>query len=256
LWASRQKLPRGSSAYYIAKVLRLVPMSSNFLALAPIWYVAFLFSTVCHEAAHALVAKWGGDPTAYAGGQVTIDPIPHLKREPFGLIVIPIITLLASGGGSMFGWGSAPFDPFWQIRYPRRAALMALAGPIANFLLAIVAACLMYIGLSSGYFELSVTALVSASDGGMLGGVAQLLSILFTLNIILGVFNLIPVPPLDGYSVLGLFLPEETFLKFLEVVRNPAFSLFGVLIAYQLFPVLVYPVLTFAVRLFLSPLLG
>lgn len=228
---------------------------SDFFAVALIWYVAFLFSTVCHEAAHAVVAKWGGDPTAYVGGQTTLDPVPHLKREPFGLIVIPWLSLLASGGTSMFGWGSAPFDPFWQIRYPRRAALMALAGPLTNFLIAFVAAVLMHIGLSSGVFELSGNPLVTSSSGGILEGAGMFLSVLFVLNVILGVFNLLPIPPLDGYSVLGLFVPERAFLKLLDFARSPGFSLLGIVVAFQVFPQLVRPVLRVAMYLFMSPLM-
>ncbi len=222
-------------------------MSFDFLALLPLWYVAFLFSTVCHEAAHALVAKWGGDRTAYAGGQVTLDPLPHIRREPFGLVVIPILSLLTSQ--SMWGWGSAPFDPFWQIRYPRRAALMALAGPTTNFLLAIVAAVAMHVGIAAGLF-LPVGALSVASlHGGLLEGLGQFVTILLQLNILLGVFNLLPFPPLDGYSVMGLFLPEDVFLKFLEFVRSPGFSLIGLLVALQVLPYLVTPVMIFAARL-------
>lgn len=215
------------------------------LATAPLWYVAFLFSTVCHEAAHALVATWGGDRTAYVGGQVSLDPIPHIKREPFGLVVVPIITLISSGG--MFGWGSAPFDPYWQIRYPRRAALMALAGPIANFTIAILVAILLKIGLSLQLFEFSesiqTTQLVRSSQGIFLEGLSSFLSILFILNVILGVFNLLPIPPLDGYSVLGLFLPEDVTLKMIEFARSSGFALFGIIIAWQLFPVISGPVL-------------
>jgi len=214
-------------------------MSSDLLALVPIFYVAFLFSTVCHEAAHALVAKWGGDLTAYAGGQVTLDPMPHLRREPFGLIVIPLLSLVSSG--SMFGWGSAPFDPFWQIRYPRRAALMALAGPVSNFLLAVATALLMHVGIAAGWFVPTGGLSITSLHGGLLEGFAFFLSVLLKLNILLGVFNLLPVPPLDGYSVLGLVLPEDTFLKFLEWVRSPAFSLIGLLIALQVLPYLIQP---------------
>jgi len=221
-------------------------MSSDFFALLPLWYVAFLFSTVCHEAAHALVAKWGGDRTAYAGGQVTLDPLPHIRREPFGLVVIPILSLLTSQ--SMWGWGSAPFDPFWQIRYPRRAALMALAGPMTNVTLAILAALMMHAGVAAGIFvplgALSVTSL----QGGLLEGLGQFMTILLQLNILLGVFNLLPFPPLDGYSVMGLFLPEDVFLKFLEFVRSPGFSLIGLLVALQVLPYLVTPVMIFAAR--------
>jgi Zn-dependent protease len=221
-------------------------MSSDLLALIPIWYVAFLLSTVCHEAAHALVAAWGGDRTAYAGGQVTLDPIPHIKREPFGLVVIPLLSLISTH--SMWGWGSAPFDPYWQIRYPRRAALMALAGPVTNFAIAAFAALLMHIGIAADIFVpvggLSVTSL----HGGLLEGLGQFVSVLLRLNILLGVFNLLPFPPLDGYSVLGLVLPERTFLKFLEFVRSPGFSLIGLLIALQVLPLLIVPVMQIAAR--------
>jgi Zn-dependent protease len=221
-------------------------MSSDILGLVPIFYVAFLLSTVCHEAAHALVAKWGGDLTAYAGGQVTLDPIPHLRREPFGLVVIPLLSLITSG--SMFGWGSAPFDPYWQIRYPRRAALMALAGPVSNFLLAALAALIMHIGVSMSLF-IPVSSLgVTSMHGGLLEGLAFFMSVFLKLNILLGVFNLLPVPPLDGHSVLGLFLPEDKFLRFLEWVRTPAFSLIGLLIALQVLPYLIAPAFRVAER--------
>lgn len=234
-------------------------MDSEIFALIPLWYVAFLFSTVCHEAAHALVAKWGGDLTAYAGGQVTLDPVPHIKREPFGLLVIPLVTLLTSKGGSMFGWGSAPFDPYWQIRHPRRAALMALAGPVTNFFLAIVAAVCIHIGLAQGVFDLPQvvvgTQLVSAvGSSGIMEGLASFLGIMFILNVLLGTLNLLPVPPLDGYSVLGLFLPEDVTLKMLSMARSSGFSIFGVLLAFQFFPYIASPVLRVAVRLLYMPL--
>jgi Zn-dependent protease len=220
-------------------------MSSDLLGLVPIFYVAFLFSTVCHEAAHALVAKWGGDPTAYAGGQVTLDPMPHLRREPFGLVVIPLLSLITSG--SMFGWGSAPFDPYWQIRYPR-AALMALAGPVTNFALAGLAALVMHAGVALHIF-VPVSALgVTSLHGGLIEGFGFFISVFLKLNILLGVFNLLPVPPLDGYSVLGLILPEDTFLRFLEWVRSPAFSLIGLLIALQVLPYLIAPAFRIAER--------
>lgn len=218
-------------------------------AIIPIYYVAFLFSTVCHEAAHALVAKWGGDLTAYAGGQVSLDPLPHIKREPFGLIVMPLLSLTTSGAGSMIGWGSAPFDPYWQIRYPRRAALMALAGPVTNFLLACVAAVLMRIGIAIGLFIPSSLLSVTSLHGGFLEGLGLFITVLLHLNVLLGVFNLLPVPPLDGYSVLGLVLPERLFLKFLELVRNPAFSLIGLLVALMILPYLLIPVTSIVARL-------
>jgi Zn-dependent protease len=115
-------------------------MNSDFLALGLLWYVVFLLSTTCHEASHALAAKWGGDLTAFRGGQVTLNPLPHIRREPFGMVFFPIITYAVSHW--MMGWASAPYDPVWCREHPKHAARMALAGPAANFTLAILAGTL------------------------------------------------------------------------------------------------------------------
>ena len=101
----------------------------------------FVFSLVAHEGAHAIVAKWGGDWTAYNQGQASLNPVPHMRREPAGLIVIPILTYLS--GGFMMGWASAPYHVEWSRRYPGRAALMAAAGPAANFILVLIASGLI-----------------------------------------------------------------------------------------------------------------
>ncbi|MCX6611577.1 MAG: hypothetical protein NTW74_12090, partial [Acidobacteria bacterium] len=100
-------------------------MESEWVGLALFFYIAFLFSTICHEAAHALVAKWGGDDTAYLNGQVTLDPMPHIRQEPFGLGILPLISLLlsmAGNGWGVIGYASAPFDPMWAVRNPKKAA--------------------------------------------------------------------------------------------------------------------------------------
>jgi hypothetical protein len=116
-----------------------------------IWYIVFLFSTTCHEASHALAARIGGDPTAFHGGQVTLNPAPHVQREPFGILLVPVVSYVL--GGWMIGWASAPYDPFWRDRYPRRAAWMSLAGPGANFTIMILAAICIRVGLGMGVFE-------------------------------------------------------------------------------------------------------
>jgi Zn-dependent protease len=227
-----------------------VEISQEILALFPLWYVAFLLSLTCHEAAHALVAKWGGDLTAYHSGQVTLNPLPHIQREPFGTVLVPILSLLLAGW--MLGWGSAPYDPYWEQRHPKRAALMALAGPAANFILAFLAVLLIHLGTGTGFFQIPdsfqfirvVEATTSAGEGP-----AQFLSILFSLNLLLGTFNLIPVPPLDGHSAIGLALPEETFRKWLELVRSPMLSLLGLIVAWQYFHVVFFPIFALALRL-------
>src|SRR5260221_13353403 len=126
--------------------------STQLLAYGFVWYVAFLFSTTCHEAAHALVAKLGGDETAAEGGQVTLNPIPHIRRSPYGMVLVPIVSFLL--GGWMIGWASAPFDPAWQRQYPRRSAWMALAGPSANFALILLAWLSILVGIVIGYSDL------------------------------------------------------------------------------------------------------
>ena len=213
-------------------------MNPENLALGVIQYVVFLLSTVCHEAAHALVAKRGGDLTAFEGGQVSLNPIPHIRREPFGMVIVPLLGI-ATGTG-LIGWASAPYNPEWSKKHPKRAAWMSLAGPAANFSLALLAGLAMRIGLATGSFVPlypSFAHLVgSAAQGGAADGIATVLSVLFSLNILLGVFNLIPIPPLDGYGILGLFLTEGGALKLQEWrAQIRSFALIGLIVAWQVF---------------------
>src|SRR5512147_671836 len=120
------------------------------LAESFIWFLAFLFSTTVHEAMHALVAWKGGDPTAYHGGQVSLSPIPHIRREPIGMLAVPLFTAFTQGWA--MGWASAPYDPVWAERHPRRAALMAAAGPGGNYMIAFIAFVLIKLGLAAGLF--------------------------------------------------------------------------------------------------------
>jgi len=125
-------------------------MDQNTLATGFLWFLAFLFSTTVHEAMHALVALRGGDPTAYHGGQVSLSPVPHIRREPIGMLVVPLLTALTQGWA--IGWASTPYDTRWATRYPKRAALMAAAGPAGNLSIAFVALALIKVGLASGWF--------------------------------------------------------------------------------------------------------
>ncbi|MDB6057155.1 MAG: peptidase [Verrucomicrobiales bacterium] len=207
------------------------------------WYVVFLFSTTVHEASHALAAYRLGDDTAYRGGQVSLDPTPHIKREPFGMVVIPIVSFIL--GGWMIGWASAPYDPVWAHRHPRRAGIMAMAGPASNFLLMLMAAGLIRLGIGMGWFELPQMIgsghVVDASAGtGLPVLAATLLSITFSLNLLLFVFNLIPFPPLDGSSIPLLFLSNEGAVKYWTVLRAPAMNMIGLFVAWRLFNI-VYP---------------
>jgi Zn-dependent protease len=205
------------------------------LTLGIILYVVFLFSVTLHEAGHAWAALRGGDPTAYAGGQVTLDPRPHIRREPFGTVLVPLIGIAMSG--FPIGWASTPFDPRWAYAFPKRAAWMALAGPAANLLLMLLAALLIRLGIGAGAFApgyVSVTELVVAvpGSGPLVGGIAMLVSALYAMNLLLLVLNLIPVPPLDGSAVIGLVLPEETVRKLQSTVNQSGLGLIGLLVAF------------------------
>ena len=91
-------------------------MNPDLLAIGFLEYVVFLFSTTCHEAAHAIVATRGGDTTALEAGQVSLSPLPHIRREPFGMVIMPLIGI-ATGTG-LIGWASAPYNPQWAAQYP------------------------------------------------------------------------------------------------------------------------------------------
>jgi len=208
------------------------------LAFGFLQYVVFLLSTTCHEASHALVAKWGGDTTALEGGQVSLNPLPHIKREPFGMVIVPLLGI--AFGTGLIGWASAPYNPLWSQEHPKRAAWMSLAGPAANFSLALIAAIAMRIGLAAGVFVPlypSPARIVGAvTQAGAADGAATVLSIFFSLNILLGCFNLIPFPPLDGYGVLGLFNTHAGAVRLQELrVKMGVFSFLGLVIAWQFF---------------------
>jgi len=212
-------------------------ITPDFFVLGFIWYVVFLFSTTCHESAHALAAKIGGDPTAFHGGQVTLNPLPHIRREPFGMVVVPIVSYIFAHW--MIGWASAPYDPYWQQRHPRRAAWMALAGPAANLTLMLLAAAGIRIGIAMGVFHAPDSAGFTHVTAPMASGgaafAATALSILFVLNLLLGTFNLLPVPPLDGNNGVTLLMSEQAGLRFIDWTRNSGFGMLGMILAWLVY---------------------
>jgi Zn-dependent protease len=224
--------------------------SEGQIVTGALWFLAFLFSTTVHEAMHALAAYRGGDPTAYHGGQVSLSPLPHIRREPIGMLVVPLITALSQGWA--IGWASTPYNPRWAAAYPQRAAVMAAAGPAGNIALAIVAFALLKVGLLTGWFAppefISFQRLVAAPPGA-LSMLAAILSILLVLNVLLAAFNLIPLPPLDGASVIGLFLPQEASRRVRELSGTPLFQLAGLLIAWRIFPLVVRPLFWLLIKL-------
>jgi Zn-dependent protease len=155
-----------------------------------------LLAFAIHESAHARMADHLGDPTARLQGRITLNPFVHLD---------PVGTLLILFFG--FGWGKpVMFDPY-NLRNPKRdSALIALAGPTSNFLMAIVTSIILHLVANSSSYFLSVS-------------ISQVLSIFLTLNVSLGVFNLIPIHPLDGFKVVAGFLPKKYYADWLSLER-------------------------------------
>ena len=220
------------------------------LAIGLLWFIAFLFSTTVHEAMHAFVAWKGGDPTAYHGGQVSLSPIPHIKREPIGMLAVPLLTALTQGWA--MGWASAPYDPLWAERHPRRAALMAAAGPAGNLAIAVVAFVGLRAGLAVGWFtapeRVAYHTLVGNANGeaSLLGTV---LSVLLMLNVFVGLFNLLPLPPLDGFAVVSIFFSEKRAQQLRQIQASGFVSMAGLLIAWQVFPVITHPLFSIMLML-------
>ena len=217
-------------------------LDEQHLLLGFIYYVAFLFSTTCHEASHALAAKLGGDLTAAEGGQVSLNPVPHIRRSPYGMVVFPLVSFFLLGG-RMIGFASAPYDPDWARRHPHRAALMALAGPTANFSLMLISALVLHIGMANHVIHLGR----SFADSDF---AAVALYVLFSLNLLLGVFNLLPVPPLDGSSVIMLVMSEDRARGYLDWIRTGTFAIPGLLAGLIIFRFIFPPVETYVQSLF------
>jgi Zn-dependent protease len=172
--------------------------------------IAFLFAISVHESAHAWTASRCGDPTARMLGRVSLNPIRHI--DPLGTIVLPLVAAISHI--PLLGWAKpTPVDPR-NFRHPMRDdILVSIAGPISNFIVAAIALILLGgISLSSASGHSLVMDLVHGGDGTdssfVLTPLAVLLFELMFINVVLAVFNLIPVPPLDGSHVLRHFLPD------------------------------------------------
>lgn len=167
--------------------------------------IVLVFSVVIHEVSHGVVAEKLGDPTARLAGRLTLNPLKHL--DPFGSVILPLLLSLLPGG-VIFGWAKpVPYDPR-NLRHPARdGALVAAAGPVSNLALALVFG-LLFQFFSPGPGE---TAVVNELFPALL---AQIVIV----NVFLAVFNLVPIPPLDGSKVLFWLLPDSTheFRIFLE----------------------------------------
>ena len=219
-------------------------MNSEQLKLGILWYIVFLFSLVLHEAAHAFAGLKLGDRTAFNGGQVSLNPIPHIRREIFGTVFVPIISFFLSGW--MIGWASAPMDLNWVKKNPKSSALVALAGPAANLLLVLISIFIIKFGFYAEIFSppdsINFSNVTAASEYSLYSTAATIVSIFFSLNLILLIFNMLPLPSFDGSQIILFFANEEQTTKILQYMSNPGLSFFSLFIAWNIFEYIFDPV--------------
>lgn len=185
-----------------------------------VFYGCIIVAIILHEISHGVVALWFGDDTAKRAGRLTLNPIPHI--DPFGSIILPAMLTIVGFGA--FGWAKpVPVDPS-KLRKPRsQMVFVGLAGPFTNFLLMAIAAVAArvaygnYTGFAARVSDLPLT--------------IQVLLFFALANLLLGLFNLLPLPPLDGSSLIERVLPADwlpTWYKFrpygLVVILLLAFS--------------------------------
>lgn len=176
------------------------------IGLAVTQLLVFLFAITVHEASHALTADLCGDPTAKRLGRISLNPIVHI--DLFGTILFPL--MLSLSGGPAIGWAKpVPFNPL-NLKKPKlQAALIAAAGPGSNMILALLAA---------GAFQAFGMLHGSLPDGAV-QPVFYLVFLGCVINVYLAVFNLLPIYPLDGSTVLNGLLSDEMSAKFMELQR-------------------------------------
>ncbi len=207
---------------------------------AVIWALPLLLAITLHEAAHAYVARFLGDSTAYLAGRLTLDPLKHI--DMLGTIIIPVALLLV-GSPFIFGYAKPVPVDFGQLRHPRRdTALVALAGPAANLLMAFLWS-IVKVGLIAGHVHAAF--LHQMADAGIV------------VNLVLFAFNLFPLPPLDGGRIMTSLLPVHLAYRFAQIERYGFFIVLGLvylgLTTYWMRPVMYLGRLI--VNFFLYPLL-
>ncbi len=166
---------------------------ANIIQTVAIYALPVLFAITVHEAAHGYVAKYFGDNTAWALGRVTLNPIKHI--DPVGTIVMPLVLYIATSGAFLFGYAKPVPVQFGRLRNPKRHMIwVALAGPGANLIQALLWGILFYLLRGSGLTE---PFFIKMCQAGLL------------VNVVMFVFNLFPLPPLDGGRILVGVLPYK-----------------------------------------------
>jgi Zn-dependent protease len=224
---------------------------STSLYIGIIELIVLLLSLSVHESAHAWTADRLGDPTARFLGRVSLNPIVHI--DPIGTLLLPILGMLY--GGIIFGWAKPVPVSVNRLHNPRRDyMLVSAAGPISNFLLAAISFVLLMILKMSSPESAEVVRNIASGylpEGGRI--IVPLVIVAFngiTLNIILGVFNLIPIAPLDGSGILSGILPRPV-QNFLHSIQSYGMIIIFVLVFMGIPSYIYSPVIT-VLRSFLT----
>lgn len=205
---------------------------AELLRSATTWVLPVIFAVTFHEAAHGFVAYRFGDDTAARAGRMTLNPLSHV--DPFGTVVLPALLFITSG--FLFGYAKPVPVNFGRLRHPRRDMVwVALAGPVMNILLALVSS-LLFFGIDW------------IPSAGTQWATANLVHSI-QLNAVLCVFNMLPLPPLDGGSVFSIFLPEDLGRRLRQLQQNGAFSMIGLVVAWRVFPYLIGPLFSAVLQL-------
>jgi Zn-dependent protease len=200
-----------------------------------VWILPVIFAITVHEVAHGWVAKKYGDKTAFLQGRLTLNPLKHI--DPFGTIILPVLMLI-SFSGFIFGWAKpVPVDGR-NFKNPKRAMMVvALAGPVSNLLMATVWALLARVGVLLHEFEFVSLPLIYMGVAGI------------SINLVLALINLLPIPPLDGSRVLSGLLTDYWAWQFNRLERFGFIILLVLLATKALNVILAYP-LFYATQLF------
>ncbi len=210
--------------------------TGTIIHLIAVIILPLLFAITLHEAAHGWVANKLGDKTALMMGRVTLNPIKHI--DLFGTVILPIVMLVLSRFTFAFGWAK-PVPVNWKnLRKPRRdMALVAIAGPLANLLMALIWAAIAKLSVVLGGGATNAIGKTFASffyNAGVFG---------ITINVILMILNLIPIPPLDGSRVVSSILPPQVARTYEKIEPYGIWILLGLLIFGLLGRILTPPVL-------------
>lgn len=219
-----------------------------------IWFVVFLFSLSFHEAAHAWTSEKFGDDTGRLQGRITLNPLPHI--DPIGTIVFPLIMMFTSV--PLLGWAKpVQTNPLLWRDKTRANISVSAAGPISNFILMAIAFITMKVLILIGVLTLNSKIRTiyevfgpSAGQPAFVQPLAMFLCVMLMLNLALGVFNLIPIPPLDGSHVLEELLPYQMARAY-EQIRPYGFLLLIALLYLGALNYIFEPISIFILRLLL-----